>query len=74
MFDQLTKKFTTLFSNLAGSKELSEENLANAVRDVRLALLDADVNYTVASNFVKRIKDKLVGTAKSKSLKPRDYL
>ena len=51
MFGVLTDKFQDLFSKLSAKKTLSEENLVDAVRDVRMALLDADVNYTVASNF-----------------------
>ncbi|MBS0629189.1 MAG: signal recognition particle protein [Verrucomicrobia bacterium] len=70
MFDLLAEKFTTLFSSLSGKKNLTEENISDAVRDVRLALLDADVNYSVASQFVKRVKEKVVGTETIKSVKP----
>lgn len=70
MFGALTQKFQQLFSGLAGKKQLTEENLSEAVRQVRLALLDADVNYTVASNFVKRVKDKVLGEAVVKSVTP----
>ncbi len=51
-------------------KRVSEENIADAVRSVRLALLDADVNYTVASGFVKRVKEKALGAEVLKSIKP----
>ncbi len=61
MFGSLTEKFQQLFSSLAGKRGLTEENLTEAVRTVRLALLDADVNYAVASNFVKRVKEKALG-------------
>ncbi len=70
MFGGLTEKFQELFSSLAGKKQLTEENIAEAVRTVRLALLDADVSYSVAGNFVKRVKEKAVGEAVTKSVSP----
>ncbi|HSW86390.1 MAG TPA: signal recognition particle protein [Rhabdochlamydiaceae bacterium] len=70
MFGSLTEKFQELFSGLAGKKKLTEDNLADAVRQVRLALLDADVNYTVASNLVKRVKEKVLGNEVIKSVTP----
>jgi signal recognition particle subunit SRP54 len=70
MFGALTDKLQNLFSSLAGKKALTEENIAEAVRQVRLALLDADVNYTVVSNFVKRVKEKAIGDAVMKSVTP----
>lgn len=70
MFGSLTGKFQELFAGLAGKKKLTEDNIADAVRQVRLALLDADVNYTVAGNFIKRVKDKALGDAVLKSVSP----
>lgn len=70
MFGALTEKFQNLFSSLRGHKTLTDENISEAVRHVRLALLDADVNYTVVSNFVKRVKEKAVGDAVIKSVSP----
>lgn len=70
MFGALTDKLQGLFSGLAGKKTLSEENISDAVRQVRLALLDADVNYTVVSDFVKRVKEKAIGDAVLKSVSP----
>lgn len=70
MFGALTEKLQGLFSGLAGKKTLTEDNIAEAVRQVRLALLDADVNYTVVSNFVKRVKEKAIGDAVLKSVSP----
>ena len=72
MFGALTGKFQSLFSGLAGKKTLSEENISDAVRQVRLALLDADVNYSVASQFVKRVKEKSLGDDVLKSVKPSE--
>lgn len=70
MFGGLTGKFQELFAGLAGKKKLTEDNIADAVRQVRLALLDADVNYTVAGNFIKRVKEKALGDAVLKSVTP----
>lgn len=70
MFDSITSKFTNLFSSLAGEKKLTEENISDAVRQVRLALLDADVNYSVASQFIKRVKEKALGDTVLKSVTP----
>ncbi len=72
MFGSLTEKFRNLLTSLAGQKRLSEENISEAVRDVRLALLDADVNYTVVSQFVKRVKERSLGEAVIKSVDPGD--
>ncbi len=70
MFGALTEKFQHLFSGLLGKKSLTEANIADAVRDVRLALLDADVNYAVVSQFVKKVKEKALGEAVIKSVDP----
>lgn len=72
MFGALTDKFQNLFSKLSSKKSLTEENLTEAVREVRLALLDADVNYSVVSAFIKRVKEKAVGSDLLKSLSPRE--
>ncbi|NGX53747.1 MAG: Signal recognition particle protein [Chlamydiae bacterium] len=70
MFGALTEKFTGIFSSLMGGKKLTEDNLSDAVREVRLALLDADVNYSVAKNFIKKVKEKALGDEVIKSIKP----
>jgi signal recognition particle subunit SRP54 len=70
MFGTLTEKFRNLLDSFAGKKTLSEENLVDAVRQIRMALLDADVNYSVASQFVKRVKEKVLGSEVLQSVKP----
>lgn len=70
MFESLTEKFQQMFSGLTGRKTLTEDNISDAVREVRLALLDADVNYSVASGFVKKVKEKALGDAVIKSVSP----
>jgi signal recognition particle subunit SRP54 len=69
MFDTLTGKFQDLVGSLT-SKKLTESNISDAVRETRLALLEADVNYSVASTFVKRVKEKALGETLLKSIKP----
>jgi signal recognition particle subunit SRP54 len=71
MFNTLGEKFQNIFS-LVRQKKLTEDNVSNAVRHVRLALLDADVNYSVASRFVKSIKEKAVGETVIKAVSPGD--
>lgn len=70
MFSSLANKFSSIFSSLSGSKKLSESNVSDAVREVRLALLDADVNYGIAKEFIKRVKDKALGEEVIKSVTP----
>jgi len=72
MFGAISEKFKNLFEGLAGKKRLTEDNIADAVRQVRLALLDADVNFGVVSSFVKRVKEKAVGDEVLKSVDPGD--
>lgn len=68
MFGALTEKFQTVLSSLSGKKVLTEDDLTEAAREVRLALLEADVNFTVANLLVKKVKEKAVGEAKIKSV------
>ena len=70
MFGTIAEKFTKLFSSLASKKTFSEENLTDAVRDVRLALLDADVNYGVAKDFIKKVKERVLGEQVLRSVAP----
>ena len=70
MFQALTDKLQSVFATLKGHKTLSEDNIADAVRQVRLALLEADVNYGVAGEFVARVKEKVLGGAVVKSVSP----
>ncbi len=70
MFGALTQKLNGVFSGLARTKRLTEENISDAVREVRLALLEADVNYGVTTTLVKRLKEKAVGEEVLKSVSP----
>lgn len=70
MLGALTEKMRGLMSSLAGKKKLTEDNISEAVSEVRLALLEADVNYGVAKTLVKRVKEKALGDEVIKSVTP----
>ncbi len=73
MFEQLSKKFQTVFSSLAPNRKLTEKNLFDAIQTVRLALLDADVNYGVVKKFIERVKEKALGQKLLlQSISPKD--
>jgi len=70
MLNALTDQLQGAFSKLKGKKKLTEENITEAVREVRMALLEADVNYGVTKTLVKRIKEKALGEEVLKSVTP----
>ena len=70
MFDTLTKRFDGVFSSLRGKGRLSEKDIDDALREVRLALLEADVNVAVVKAFLGRVKERAVGEDVAKSLTP----
>ncbi len=70
MFDSLTQRFETTFSALRGKGRLSEKDIDSALRDVRLALLEADVNVSVVKAFLGRVKERAMGEDVRKSLTP----
>ena len=58
MFDGLQGKLTDVFRNLRGEGKVTEETLQAALRQIRLALLEADVNFKVARDFVKKVQEE----------------
>jgi len=70
MFDSLSTKLQNAFKNLRGLGKISETNVADSLRDVRLALLEADVNFKVARDFIDRVKAKAVGQEVIQSVHP----
>jgi signal recognition particle subunit SRP54 len=70
MFDSLTDRFDGIFSRLRGRGRLSEADVDEAMREIRLALLQADVNLRVVRDFVTRVRAQLVGLDLSQSLTP----
>jgi signal recognition particle subunit SRP54 len=70
MLDSLTNRLTGIFDRLRGYGRLTEENIIEALREVRLALLEADVNFKVVKGFVERVREKAVGQDVLRSLTP----
>lgn len=70
MFDTLTKRFEGVFATLRGKGKLSEKDIDGALREVRLALLEADVNVSVVKSFLARVKERALGEGVSKSITP----
>ncbi len=70
MFDSLTSKLQNAFKNLRGLGKISEANVSDALREVRMALLEADVNFKVARDFIERVKAKSLGAEVIASVQP----
>jgi signal recognition particle subunit SRP54 len=70
MFDSLSSKLEKAFRNLRGLGKISEANVSDSLREVRLALLEADVNFKVARDFVERVKTKSIGVEVIQSIQP----
>jgi signal recognition particle subunit SRP54 len=70
MFEALTQRLEGIFSRLRGAGRLSEENIQEALREVRVALLEADVNFKVVKSFVERVRERAVGQEVLRSLTP----
>jgi signal recognition particle subunit SRP54 len=72
MFESLTKTFDAIRTRLAGKPKLTEENIQEALRQVRVALLEADVNFKVCKDFIARVQDKAVGLEVIAGVNPGD--
>ena len=70
MFDSLSSKLQQAFKNLRGLGKISESNVTDALREVRMALLEADVNFKVARDFIERVKTKSLGAEVIQSVQP----
>ena len=70
MFEQLTNRLDEIFYSLRRRGQLSEKDVDGAMREIRLALLEADVQYAVVRDFISRIKERAVGQEVSKALNP----
>jgi signal recognition particle subunit SRP54 len=70
MFDSLSGKLQNAFRNLRGLGKISEDNVSDSLREVRLALLEADVNFKVARDFIERVKTKAIGQEVVQSIHP----
>ena len=70
MFDNLTSRLNGIFDRLRGFGRLTEENVQEALREVRIALLEADVNFKVVKSFIERVRERALGQDVLKSLTP----
>ncbi|MGO1189096.1 signal recognition particle protein [Vibrio casei] len=70
MFDNLTERLSSTLKNISGKGRLTEDNIKDTLREVRMALLEADVALPVVRDFVKQVKERAVGIEVSKSLTP----
>src|SRR5574344_3008325 len=70
MFEYMGDKLTKAIKNIRGMGRITEENISDAMREIRMALLEADVNYQVVKEFVNKVKKKALGEEVQKSLKP----
>ena len=70
MFDQISGRFNSLLRDLRGLGKITDKNIADTSREIRRILLEADVNIDVTKDFVKKVKDRSLGTKVIKSVKP----
>jgi len=70
MFQDLTEKFESVFKNLRGHGKLTEKNIADTMREIRRVLLEADVNFKVAKDFVTSVQERALGHEVLKSVTP----
>lgn len=70
MFDALSEKLNTVFKKLRGHGKLTEDNIQDALKEVRMSLLEADVNFRVVKGFIQRLKERAMGVEVMKSLTP----
>lgn len=74
MFSSLSDSLDKTFRNLRGVGKISEKNITDALREIRLALLEADVEFSVAKDFIARVKEKSMGVDVFKSIKPGEQI
>lgn len=72
MFEYMGDRLTNAIKNIKGMGRITEDNISDAMREIRMALLEADVNYTVVKEFINNVKEKALGMEVSKSLKPEE--
>ena len=70
MFENLTDKLSQAFSKITSRGVLSEKDIDDAMREIRIALLEADVSLSVAKDFIAKVKEKALGEKVVKSVQP----
>lgn len=74
MFESLSDKLDSALKKLSGQARINEVNVGNALRDIKRALLDADVNYAVTKNFIEQVRKKALGAEVIKSVSPSQMI
>ena len=69
-FESLTNKLNQAFKNLSGQGKLTEKNMNEMLKEVRMSLLEADVNYRVVKSFIENVKEKALGQKVYDALNP----
>ncbi len=73
MFEYMGDRISNAIKNIKGMGRITEENIGDAIREIKMALLEADVNYEVVKEFTTNVKNKALGMDVSKSLKPDEF-
>ena len=74
MFDNITNSLSKVFDTLAGKKILNEGHIDTAMREVRIALLEADVSLEIAKEFIKKVREKAVGQKVIRDVNPTQMI
>jgi len=74
MFQNLSEKLESAFKNIKGQARITDLNVANTIKDIRRALVDADVNYKIAKEFTDKVKEKAIGSKVLLSVNPGQQL
>src|SRR5512137_1416959 len=70
MFEKLQERLDVIFKKVKGYGKLTEKNISDSLREVRIALLEADVNYKVAKDFLEKVREKAIGEGVFTSITP----
>ena len=70
MFDNFSNKITQIFDGISGKKHISEDDLNTTMREIRIALLEADVSLKIAKSFIDKVKEEALGQKVIKSVSP----
>jgi len=73
MLDGISKSLTDIFRNMSGKSVINENNIKSAIQEIRIALLEADVNISVVRSFVKFVTEESIGEKVIRSVNPREY-
>ena len=74
MFDSITKNFGGIIDKLRGKKFISEDDFNESLREIRLAMLEADVSLPIVKEFIKKVKDKVIGEEVIKKVSPSQMI